>query len=289
MMAGFIVYMNQEDIEYAFFAPTPPYVFKQRSKESQVQKHSNTLITAYHKYAEELEAKNNQEVIYYEKKLTAFKEKKCFCGYPLRYMISYKFWGCENYKDSTQKHISFSGENPNIYGHVHIPNAWLTDLIKSCGLKGIVFAKEVYMFFINHGLDDLRIKYGKTTTENTFNGYITAKANSMRQEGEAEKHLKSMYDKVAPQRCIHYKLKEGKPLFCIPDFIVSKDNQVTVVDAKLGYVDDEKMDKYVSLIQFILLSKGDVRKVGGAFILYAGVFIHKSKYRVIGIENSLLL
>lgn len=258
--------MNQEDIEYAFFAPMPPYVFKQRSND--VAKHADKLIKAYSDYAAEVESKHKQNVDSYNRKLEAFNTKKCFCGASLRYISSYNFWGCSNYKDEAKEHITFSGETPGIYGHIFIPANWIADLIKSCGLKGQVFPKQVYGFFIDQGLEDIRIKYGKTTSENSFNGFVKAKARSLIQEGEASRYLKTIYDKIAVQQCIDYKTKKGKPEFCIPDFIVSKGNDVVVVDAKLEFPDDYKMGKYISLVKFILNKKNDTRVVSGAFIMY---------------------
>lgn len=257
------------DIEYAFFAPTPSYVYKQRNKESLIPNYKDKLLEGYADYHERalMNAVSEDEI--YRKKKRAFDTKTCYCGNNLRYIESYGFWGCSAYKNKLVDHITFSGREPYISSYsVHIPATWLPEIIAREGLKGKVFAKELYEFYLSEGLEDLRIKYGKNTSENTFNGYIKAKGRSIEQEDLAEGYLQTVYKRVAVQQCIHYKLKDGKVSFCIPDFIVGDQEQVTVIDAKLDYTNDPKMDKYIELVEFILRGRKDHRSVTGAYIMY---------------------
>lgn len=274
------------DIEYAFFAPTPAYVRKQREKESLIPNYRKQLLEGYDSYHEKaiMNAVSNDEN--YLKKKRAFETKTCYCGNDLRYIESYGFWGCSNYKNKLVEHITFSNREPYIKPYsVRIPSTWLPEIIQREGLKGKVFVKELYAFYLSEGLEDLRIKYGYNTSENTFNGFIKAKGRSVEQEDLAEGYLLTIYKKVAVQQCIHYKLKDGKQSFCIPDFIVGDEEKVTVIDAKLDYANDPKMDKYVALVDFILRARGDNRTVTGAYIMYSFnqdiVGIMKPKYPVI--------
>ncbi len=253
----------------AAFTKTPPFVFKNRDRISNIPEYGQQLLEAYATYYNDLLTYAQEDEKGYNEKKKSFDTKQCLCGSPLRYISSYDFWGCSNYKDQSKKHLTFSGKNPIIYPiKVRVKSTWLPDIISSCGLKGKVFAKELYEFYLSNGLEDLRIKYGRNTTEKTFMGLIKAKGRSIEQEMAGLTFLQSAFSKVVYQQCITYKLKDEKEAFCIPDYIVSDGITVKVIDAKLDYANDDKMDKYIALVKFILNKNNDTRPVTGAHLLY---------------------
>ena len=207
----------------------------------------------------------------YKNKLQAFESKECdHCGGEIRYIEGYEFWGCVNYK-AAGPHRSFSGKEPNIWDGIYtVPIQWLTDIIFESGFKGKVKAKELLEFYESCGYEDLRSKYGFSSTWDQINRYTKTNRRSKEQEEQCLNYLKTRYSKVLYQQCITYQIEGKKETFCIPDFICSDKNSVYVVDAKLSFVEDEKMDLYVSLVKFILNVRKDTRSVFGAHIMYEG-------------------
>jgi hypothetical protein len=217
----------------------------------------------------------------------AYGTKICrYCKGKLRYISAYGFWGCVNYADKSTKHSTFNDEFTLRSPYVNLPSHWLSDIIKDCNLKGDVTAKELLKFYEYHGLEDLREYFGKGgSTYNTIGGYAKAKIRSIRQEQEAYEHLKGIYPKVVSQQCIRYKIKGSDEKFCIPDFICSNEVCVWVVDAKLGYTDDPKMDLYVSLIRYIMNSKNDTRRIAGGFIMDTRDYKPQTKHHIFHLSD----
>lgn len=257
-------------IEWVKLIDTPPFVRKQKYTNNISAEDWLKLINEYTLFDIELKEKAQLCIDSYSKKTTSFNTKTCPCGGKLRYISSHDFWGCENYKDESKKHFSFSGHTPNIYSdYFNVSSNWVTDIINKVGLDGKINAKRVFEYFIENGLEDLRLKYKKLPTEKQINSLIETKERSKIQEQKALEYLKTKYEKVVPQQCILFKLTGSKEEFCIPDFICSDKNKVTIVDAKLDYTNDSKMTKYILLVRHILRKNKDDRIVTGAHIMYS--------------------
>lgn len=274
-------------IEFAYFSDKPFFTHKEAG---QVNKsllgNAGLLLKNYDLYAKKIASEHESCLDYNRKYRQSFATKKCFCGSTLKYIDGFNFWGCSNYK-SPVPHSKFTGIDPEFYDKkVRIPTTWLVDIIKDSNLKGVVKAKEFYLFLIEQGKEDLRIKYGLTSSDNHFNQYLIAKERSDEQEIHAEEHIASLFDKYVYQQCIVYKLMGHAQTFCIPDFIAGDENHVLVADAKLHamYIDDEKMDLYTALVEYIIAKKNDHRYVAGCHMLYRDGFnpnYSKSRYSII--------
>lgn len=257
-------------IEYAHFVSKPPIDFNKNRKPSQVINHTKALIEGYHIYHERIIKNRQTEIELYNRKKECKQKKICLCGQKMRYVREFDFWGCPDYKNNSKQHISFKNETEFYVGYFRVPLNWVTEIILSCNLKGIVNAKEVFEFFLQSGLKDLRVEYGKSATTNSLYTLEKAKKNSKQQERAAELHLASKFPKVKAQQCIVYALECYPKTFCIPDFICGNEQIVCVADAKLApmYIDDDKMDLYTALVEYIIREMGDPREVIGAHILY---------------------
>lgn len=66
--------------------------------------------------------------------------------------------------------------------------------------------------------------------------------------------------------------------FCIPAFIISRGDEVYVVDTKFN-VSDYKIDHYVRLVKWMMQAKGGTRKVLGGVCDFPGGFVN-SRHRV---------
>lgn len=275
------------ELEYVKLTDTPPFVHREPKPLTTQQQ--DKLREAYQIFHNKLLALSTEEKKIYDSKLNCWLTKKCYCGGALRYIKPYDFWGCENYKNTATYHITFQGLNAIIYPiHSLISVNWVTEIIEQCGLRGEVTAKPVYNFFIQSGLEDLRLKYGYKSTEKNIMGFVKAHARSKEQEDMALGYLQTEYDKVIPQQCVTFKEKGKKESFCIPDFIVSNTQVVKIIDAKLDYANDDKMDKYVELLAHFMKARGDTRTLSGAHIMYEKSVssYFKSRHELITIPDS---
>lgn len=277
------------DIIYAKFVPTPAFVRKENNSEFHINQHQARIIEVYNLTESRATDIANEDEVLYQKLKTSFETKKCIaCGGNIRYVHSYDFWGCANYRTEIpyKRHTTFSGKEPFIsVRRVDIDRHWIANIIKECDLKGKVTVKKLHEFFVKNKIPDLRMKYGLSGGEDLFMGLVKASKRSKEQELECLEYIQQFQTKVVYQQCIEYQLKDKKPTICIPDFIAGDDKFVTVIDAKLDYVNDAKMDLYVALVEFIIRLKGDKRKVVGSHIMYyddVNQFMN-SKYPVITI------
>lgn len=271
-------------IEYAFLSKAPNFS-NEHTEQFDFFKYEDKLISQYQLILKDAENGCKVRMYEYTCDLQAFEKKVCrHCKSDLIYIKSSDFWGCCNYK-SGGKHSTFSGLIPQIVNRGgFIKSTWLTDIIKECGLSGKLKAKQLYTFLLRNGFEDLREKFGYGSSLKHIDNFITAKQNSLIQEGLAFDYLKSKFDRVTPQQCITYKLEGEKETFCIPDFICSNRNEVLVVDAKLGAVDNKKMALYTGCLLDIMCVNGDNRELDGAFIVYkTNQFIGHSEFPIIRI------
>lgn len=258
------------EIEYARLSPTPSFVRRANDSEPFLEDNAEAILEiydAFHKECYDDEMKCKEE---YNQRKASFESKTCIaCGGKLRFISSYEFWGCENYGDGLS-HTTFNGKTPIYYNNrVRVGVNWLTDIIRTAGIEKHVKAKDLYNWLvIINQREDLYLKYTGTPSTKRIDGYVKTKIRSHKMEMEALEYLKTKFERVLYQQCITYKLKDKKEIFCIPDFICSKDLDVKVIDAKLDRTDDKKMQLYVELVKWIMRNNGDRRNVDGAHILY---------------------
>lgn len=257
------------DIEYAKLTATPAFIRPENKSYLYIDQNAQLFIDLYNKceddYLQNVEANKKK----YADIKRSFETKICNCGGKIRYVSSYDFWGCEYHKNPGI-HNSFSKKEPDFFdGTFSLKDNWLTDIIKESGFKAKVKAKELFEFYESAGMEDLRTKYGFSSTYERIVGFIKTNRRSKEQESECYDYLKNKYPKVLQQQCITYKfLSSKKETFCIPDFICSDSNSVFIIDAKLDHANDEKMDLYVALISSIMKDKNDLRPVFGLHIIY---------------------
>lgn len=117
-------------------------------------------------------------------------------------------------------------------------------------------------------------------------GWVLANMRSKIQEESVYDHLLGIYLRGVYQQGIGYRLFADKVRICIPDFICGDTSEVKIVDAKLDYADDYKMDLYICLVEHILKTEGDGRKVKGAFALYESPWPVRSNFEIIRIKKQ---
>lgn len=264
-------------IEYAYFSETPVFQHGKHDSHKHIKDNAEALILAYEnkKIKCEEEAQRNHENIV--KDTAAFMNKRCrYCNSSLRFISGYGFWGCPNYKDKSTTHSTFNEEYGVAEPYITISTHWIPEIISDCGLKGLVKAKDLFNWYTEQGLQDLRVLFGKSPSANSINSYVKTKIKSTRQEQQAYDLLKSMFVKVVSQQCITYKIKGEKQSFCIPDFICGNSDGVLVADAKLDCPNDEKMELYTALVKYIMDKKSDMRPVDGAHVMYDSPYLPKT-------------
>ena len=275
-------------IEYAKLTKTPEFAPKIDTESQRlIQIHAEQILQEYDILTFDLISKEKKYFGEYQERLDCWNEKVCaFCGGKLHFIPVYDgFWGCENYKTIKGNHTTFSGKEPVISWRMDMPSDILLYILKQLGLQKKIKHKPLYDFIMSTGREDLRLKYGFTSMQNTFNGRQVGKQRSLHQEKKAHEYLITKYNIVIPQQCITYKLFGEKERFCIPDFICSNANEVLIADAKLSFIDEAQLTRYIDLISFIMDKKGDKRYVKGAFIVYRSEFapVNDSKYPLIEI------
>lgn len=268
------------EIEYAYIGK--PAQFHYAKSKADISKYHQTLIDEYDKFETQTHAKYKDALIEYQTRRTAYDEKKCLvCGSKLR-LVQYSegFWGCPNYNKDGDKHTTFQLKTPPHYHNVQISKNWITDIIKACGLRDKLKAKQVFEFYQSIGFEDLFEKFEGRETGQYINSLIETKQRSKEQEWYAALYLENIYHKVLPQQTIVYKEAGGKQKFCIPDFICSSEFEVLVADAKLDFTNETQLDLYIELVSFMMRKVKDERPVNGAFLMYHHSEYAKPKYPV---------
>lgn len=253
------------NLEYAYIGKPPQFNYAKSNTD--ISQYHQALIEAYDKYENEVHVKYKKGVSEYGQRKEAFDKKKCIvCGGKLK-LVQDMFWGCVNYGDGI-KHTTFSIE-PNLqYYNVGIHKDWVTEIIRSCGLKDKVKAKQAFEFYLSIGFEDLFKKFDGRETGQYINGLIGANKRSKEQEWYCALYLESIYTTVLAQKTVIYKEVGEKQKFCIPDFICSSEFEVIIVDAKLDWCNERQLDLYVELIKFMMHKAKDERPVNGAFMMY---------------------
>jgi hypothetical protein len=248
-----------------------------------IEANADSLVDLYYAFKTNIIKDFDNRRVAYRKRKECFDNKTCeTCGSKLRRVPGYGFYGCPNYQDG-QKHSTFNSEFAPYEVKVSVDKNWLTEILLQAGLHGSAKAKELLVFYQDREMKDLRTEFGFEPTDKMINTLVEAKARSAKQEKAATEFLSNRFEKVAAQQCIFYQLEGAQEKFCIPDFICSNSQSVWVIDAKLDYTNDTKMDLYTALIRFIMAGRGDKREIRSAHVMYQSENIKyvRSRYELL--------
>lgn len=211
----------------------------------------------------------------------AWRAKICaVCSSKLR-VVDWEFgsfWGCPKFRDGllhSKFPLNFEEQlaikKSNCY--VRVKSYWLTDIMKKLNLPEYVKATDLLQFYNSIGFEDLREKYGYKNTKETIGGRAKAKKESMAEENEITDYLSPFFKKSQKQLGIRYKLVDQKESVAIIDLVVSDDDTVNIVEIKRTVLDvvDGQIELYKSLINFIMNTSKDKRRLSAVFIVYSTV------------------
>lgn len=161
--------------------------------------------------------------------------------------------------------------------YYNVEEIYLSHILKKVGLNGKLKMKQLYDFYLENGLVDLRIKYGKEPVTKLINRYIKTKKSCKNEENEIVEYLSKMFPKSIKQLPIKYKLKGQKEKKCFVDLVLSNDEYIFVIEIKTNSysIDNNQLELYESLIKFI---NKDDRKIYPLFICYNGEWERSNKF-----------
>lgn len=284
LLTGFFYFML---IEYAYFSKSPIFYYRGDESLSLLEEHKEKFLAAHREYESTMLLNYDNSLREYKILLDSFKNSLwCVgCGARLKWIEGYNFMGCPNYRIKGRHGLpDYIPSSP----YKAIDTNWLSKIIMHKGFRGRIKASALYHFYKKNGLPDLREKYHSQSSLNKLESLVKTKRVSQEQEQLFKLLIEESGRKVAYQQCINYKLIAQKEKFCIPDFIAGNSINVWVIDAKLDRANDEKMDKYVSLVKFIMNKAGDNRPVIGAHMMFSsavGVQETNTKYDLLIVED----
>ena len=237
------------------------------------------------RYEEHIEEVSNYNDYVNEVNLL-IKNKKCLCGGNLRYISSYNFWGCLNYKDSSQHHFNFNGKdlpyfkereyrNIEYFKYSILSNNWLKDILNELNVKSRPI--RLYEYIMKIGLEDLKSKYNNLKSENVLTSLNNTKSRTKKEEIEIYDYFSMLGLKLNKQLPIKYKLKGQKEKKCFIDLVLSNEDYIFVVEIKTNSdsLNYEQLELYDSLIRFMENKKRYVKPI---FVIYNSEKHHKHIY-----------
>lgn len=258
----------------------------------EIKKNEKLLIQEYKKFESSIIEKYKQDLDEFRLKYSLWKTKKCKCGKSLRYISFQNFWGCTDYKNNENEHITFKEDEEqrqqfeNYFKNVKVRlnKDWCTTIIVNSGLKNKIKAKELFEFYQSIAFDDLRKKYGYKSTLETLSTYELANKKSKKEEGIVKEFLKNHF-KILYQPYIEYKYKDAKKRICIPDLIISDENLVLIIEIKIHnmYIDEDQLNLYHELISYYQKMKKDKRSLSSIFVVNE---IYESEFNT---SNAILI
>jgi len=271
--------LSKQELTSFFLSISKSYNSKKINAINVLETNKQLLIDSYY----ELESEQVKEYYAHKKdllKLKSFWDNKIcdVCESKLRLVESDygDFWGCPNYKDTENKHRTFSIKTDEYLiqrfqdAKVRINSNWATDIIRKNEMKSIVTASDLLRFYDSIGFEDLREKYGYRNSIDRISGYLKAKKESSIEEKEINQHLSKLFSKSSIQTGIRYKLKDQPEKVAIIDLILSNNSTVNIVEIKRSKLDinEEQLKLYHSLICHILHQTGDNRICKSLFLVY---------------------
>jgi hypothetical protein len=234
------------------------------------------LFNAYSDY-------ENQIINEYKEKLKDILEyknlwdtKTCVCGKSMRFIMDYNFWGCPDFKNKSNNHITFKSNEDETIDYrlkkvkVRLNHNWCSDILKITDLKSKIKAKELVNFYESEGLEDLRSKYGYKATVESISSFKIANEQSKIEELKTKKFLESFFDKINYQIYVRFKTKNDNEKIRIIDLIVSDYALVYLIEIKRHniYIDQDQLNLYFDLIKYLMNKKKDKRILKSLFIVH---------------------
>lgn len=161
-MFEFVKILNEEEARKWW-----EFIFKKQEEKAMkcqtaIRQNSDLLLMEYDNYLRELQETEKAEKQSIEQMIELFEHKKCYCGGKLRYISTYDFWGCENYKDTSQKHLTINNENywkeaAENY-RLSVPAHWLSHIIDRANLRNNVTSKRLLEFYLEIDQKEAELK-----------------------------------------------------------------------------------------------------------------------------------
>jgi hypothetical protein len=232
----------------------------------------NEFSIAYPKmlYEKELEQReqriidvNNNNAIF--EKIKNGEKYHCICGGKVRYIPSYNFCGCDNYRDKSYSHTTYNimhycVDTPIV---IEIGKNYLNHFKKKYAISAM--SSIVYKTLKAHGVQMLNDEID----EQYFNTVRNSSFESKTEEAMILSILKDKFDKVCYQQGI--KISDGKKWSTIiPDYICINDDSIQVFDAKksISGLDRIQLATYHYAIEVIAKKSNMPQEVKSYTIIY---------------------
>lgn len=198
---------------------------------------------------------------------------KCVCGSKLRFIETYNFAGCVNFKDKSVKHTSINYPDWNRLNSF-IPIKYDIEISK----KHLEYFKKRYNLpdYIKLSILYNALKCNNVTILgdldiNFYNNGRNSALNSKNEEELLNRILNEKFKNINYQQGIKYKL-DSDHIFKtkIPDYICINDNYIYVFDAKksIENIDYSQLDLYHNLVGFIAKDKNINKQIKSYFIIF---------------------
>jgi len=288
----YVRFLNQDEISRYLQNKKATYIQKKIEVNIAIQQNDILLIKEYEKFEIEIIEKYENNLKEFRRNEALWKDKKCKCGVKLRFYTRSNFWGCPDYTNLEEEHITFKEDKQqkekfdydfsNV--KVRLDKDWCSIIIKRLGLITKVTAKELLLFYQSIGFDDLREKYDYKSTLTTISTYEYANKKSKKEE-EIVRDFLSKNFRVLSQPYVEYKFVDQQKKICIPDLIVSNNDQVFIIEIKTHnfYINEEQLQLYYNLISHCQAISNDRRNLYSIFVVNE---IFESEYTN---ENAILI
>lgn len=191
-------------------------------------------------------------------------EHFCPCGGKIRYIQSFNFCGCENYKNKLIYHKTYNlmEYDPETPLNIEIGKMYLTEFKKKYRISAMT--SIIYKTLKANGVELLC-----HIEDDYFQVARNASLDSSTEEAIIMETLNSKFSKVYHQQGMV--LFDGKKYFTrIPDYICIGDQFIYVIDAKkaLRNIDERQLQEYHDGVQLIGRKAGMRQQVISFFILF---------------------
>lgn len=231
------------------------------------------LLNAYQNYKKERIKDYHDNIKNFYEKVRLWEIKDCCCGQKLKEYD--RFWGCPNYRDTTNAHLTFSKfqekefQEKRLTINVRIDSDWSTILLDRCELRNKLNAKALLLFYEANGLEDLRQKYDYNNSLKSISGYESANRNSKKDELEIKEYFEEFFENVLYQVYIKFQVKGQKEKVKIVDLIVSDKSDVYLIEIKRhnNFIEELQLELYHELVQNLMQKNRDTRTLKSLFIV----------------------
>jgi ssDNA-binding Zn-finger/Zn-ribbon topoisomerase 1 len=217
-----------------------------------INRFTQDKISKHQEQVAEIEANNNR----FEAIRDGYHDNCEFCGAALKYVHTYNFVGCSNYRDTRYSKHTTLNLRPHSALDLTVPKNYLSQIKKKNNYPKEVKVSDIYELLIMRGIE-LHSDVDGDSFRKGANNQQKAKA----QEKMIADQIRSTGWKVSEQPMFFYTLDGDKQRICFPDLLVSNHEVVYVVDIKksIQQADMYKLDLYEEIIRFIQVKTGDKR------------------------------